>query len=60
MVKDLLLHHWGIPKPEVLISVIGGDEMYESNPVLADAISEGMAKVRIIINPYKVRSLGCP
>lgn len=48
MVKDLLLHHWGIPKPKVLISVIGGDEISESNPILADAISEGMAQVRIV------------
>ena len=49
MVKDLLLQHWEISKPDVLVSIIGGDEIYESNPGLGDAISKGIAQVKTIL-----------
>lgn len=65
MVKDLLLQHWEISKPDVLVSIIGGDEIYESNHALGDAISNGIAQVRTVLRwktpfllfPYWINNL---
>lgn len=42
---DLLLKHWNLSQPEVLISVIGDDKITELNPELALVISRGLTQV---------------
>ena len=47
-VMDLLLKKWKLTLPEVLVSIIGDDEITRSNPKLATVISNGLTQVRIV------------
>ena len=46
---DLLLKHWNLSQPELLISIIGDDKITELNPKLASVISQGLTQVSLNI-----------
>lgn len=45
---DLLLQKWKLTLPEVLVSIIGDDEITKSNSKLAAVISNGLTQVRVV------------
>ena len=47
-IMDLLLKKWELTLPEVLVSIIGDDEIAKSNSKLAAVVSNGLTQVRIV------------
>ena len=47
-VINLLLKDWKLDFPEVLISVMGDDEIAQTNPELAALVSNGLTQVSIL------------
>lgn len=45
---DLLLQKWKLTLPEVLVSIIGDDEITKSNSKLAAVVSNGLTQVRVV------------
>lgn len=45
---DLLLQKWKLTLPEVLVSIIGDDEITKSNSKLAAIVSNGLTQVRVV------------
>ena len=45
---DLLLQKWKLTLPEVLVSIIGDDEVTKSNSKLAAVVSNGLTQVRVV------------
>lgn len=45
---DLLLQKWKLTLPEVLVSIIGDDEIIKSNSKLAAVVSNGLTQVRVV------------
>ena len=45
---DLLLQKWKLTLPEVLVSIIGDDEITKSNSKLAAVVSNGLTQVRVL------------
>lgn len=45
---DPLLQKWKLTLPEVLVSIIGDDEITKSNSKLAAVISNGLTQVRVV------------
>ena len=46
--KYLLRVHWGLPRRLIIISIFGDDQISQSDPKLAAAVSEGLTLVRIV------------
>ena len=47
-VINLLLKDWKLALPEVLISVMGDDEITQTNPKLSALVSNGLTQVSIL------------
>ena len=47
-VIDLLMQKWKLTLPEVLVSIIGDDEITKSNSKLAAVVSNGLTQVRVV------------
>ena len=47
-VINLLLKDWKLALPEVLISVMGDDEITQTNPELSPLVSNGLTQVSIL------------
>ena len=45
---DLLMQKWKLTLPEVLVSIIGDDEITKSNSKLAAVVSNGLTQVRVV------------
>ena len=45
---DLLLQKWKLTLPEVLVSIIGDDEITKSNSKLVAVVSNGLTQVRVV------------
>ena len=54
-VYNLLTHHWGLPSPNLVVSVVGGEGMVKVETWVREVLRQGLVKASQSTGMYSLR-----